>query len=167
LQQSVERFLGLARRFEVWAAHGTDHGLAAARNGLRLIAQLYAAGQELPCLPDLADRDPEENLVSDEEWRQVFERAARLPFQYYSEVFNPLAVPPEDLVTGDLADDIADIFRDVVEGIRLFDRGLEDEALWEWVFGIRQHWGEHATSAMRALCWCIADGDPGFEAPDA
>ena len=166
MQPSVERFLGVARRFEEWAAQGTDEGLPAARNGLRLIAQLYAAGQELPGLPDLADRDPEENLVSDEEWRRVGERAARLPFQYYSEVFNPLAVPPEEPVTGDLAEDVADIYRDVVEGIRLFDRGLEGEALWEWVFGLRQHWGEHATSAMRALYWCIADGDPGFDAPE-
>jgi hypothetical protein len=160
LELTVERFLSVARRFEKWAARGTDQGLDAAQNGLRLIAQLYAAGLELPGFPEEVDPNFEEVLVSEAERRQVFRHSARLPFQYYSEIFDPLPVPPtEEPVTGDIADDIADIFRDVVEGIRLFDRGQEKEALWSWVFGIRYHWGEHATSAMRALFWYLSHSD--------
>ena len=161
-RDAVERFLSVARRFEEWAARGTDQGIDAAQNGLRLIAQLYSAGLELPGFPDEVDPDFEKALVSDAERLQVFEHSARLPIQYYSEIFDPLPVPPdEEPVTGNLADDIADIFRDVVEGIRLFDRGQESEAVWKWVFGIHSHWGEHATSAMRALFWCISSSDEG------
>ena len=32
--------------------------------------------------------------------------------------------------------------------------GRWEEALWEWSFYLAHHWGEHATSAIRALhCW--------------
>ena len=160
---AVERFLSVARRFEEWAAHGTDQGMDAAQNGLRLIAQLYAAGLELPGLSDEVEPDFEESLVSEAEWLQVFKHSARLPFQYYSEVYNPLPVPSdEEPVVGDIGDDIADIFRDVVGGIRLFDRGQESGAVWKWGFDLHYHWGEHATSAMRALFWCTCRSD---EAP--
>lgn len=159
---AVERFLSVARRFEEWAAHGTDQGIEAAQNGLRLIAQLYATGLELPGFPEEVDLGFEESLVPEAERLQVLKHSARLPLQYYSEIFNPLPVPPdEEPVTGNLADDIADIFRDIVEGIRLFDRGQESEAVWKWAFGIHSHWGEHATSAMRALYWYVSNSEDG------
>jgi hypothetical protein len=29
--------------------------------------------------------------------------------------------------------------------------GRRAQAVWEWGFGLRHHWGEHATGAIRAL----------------
>lgn len=31
---------------------------------------------------------------------------------------------------------------------------------WEWSFGFRTHWGEHATGAIRALHWYLFEVEP-------
>ena len=98
--------------------------------------------------------------VSDDEWKAVFEYSlAQLPLRHYGEVYDPLLMPPEEPVVGDVADDIADIYRDVATGLRLFDAGDEAEALWEWGFLFRIHWGEHASSAIRVLHAYLAQED--------
>lgn len=92
-------------------------------------------------------------------WKEVYPSLAiRLPFQHYGEVFNPLPVPPEESIVGDLADDLVDIFADVDNGLRWLEAGHSMEAVWEWGFGLVHHWGEHATSAMRAMhCWLVVE----------
>lgn len=50
-----------------------------------------------------------------------------------------------------LYDDLRDIYRDLIEGLRLFDEDTTDaraEAVWQWRFGYESHWGRHL---MRAL----------------
>lgn len=51
-----------------------------------------------------------------------------------------------------LADDIADIYRDLKEGLVLMEKpnGAEN-AVWEWRFGFGSHWGHHALSALKAI----------------
>ena len=66
-------------------------------------------------------------------------------------------MPPEKAVVGSLADDIADIYRDVVSGLRAFQSGLRAEAIWEWGFNFRDHWGRHATEAIKALHAWLAE----------
>jgi hypothetical protein len=88
--------------------------------------------------------------VSDEQRARVAKRACELPCQLYAEIFDPYEQPARP-VTGHLADDIGDIYSDVARGLMLCDRGQSDEALWEWGFNFRIHWGEHATGAIRAL----------------
>lgn len=59
-------------------------------------------------------------------------------------------------MVGDLADDVADIFRDVMRGLQLYTLNYRAAAGWEWVMSLQSHWGEHATSAIRALhCWIV------------
>ncbi|MDQ0427430.1 hypothetical protein QOZ98_000255 [Planomicrobium stackebrandtii] len=43
------------------------------------------------------------------------------------------------------------IYRDIKKGLILYEQGHSMEAIWEWKFGFEVHWGEHATSAIRAL----------------
>ena len=51
---------------------------------------------------------------------------------------------------GDLSDDVADIHRDLTEGLSLYDQGYSGEA--EWTFHhLFFHWGRHAASATAAL----------------
>jgi hypothetical protein len=93
-----------------------------------------------------------------EEREAVRQACARLPLRYYSELFNPLSVPAQEEPTvGDLADDIADIFNDVLEGLRCFDYGRVPDAVWEWAFGFQSHWGRHASSAIRTLHAYLAE----------
>jgi Domain of unknown function (DUF5063) len=154
---AVERFAAEAVAFHEWAITGTDSGADAARNGLVGITRLYLAALELPppWAEELADQ-PDAMRVGVEEWRVVHSASARLPLSYYGEVFDPLPFPSEEPVIGDLADDIADIYRDVVSGLREYQAGRRAQAVWEWGFGFRHHWGEHATGAIRALHCLLA-----------
>ncbi|HJV62984.1 MAG TPA: DUF5063 domain-containing protein, partial [Albitalea sp.] len=60
----------------------------------------------------------------------------------------------------DLADDLVDIYRDVATGLHWHRIGRVDDALWEWGFNFQAHWGEHASSAIRALHCYLSREDP-------
>ncbi len=156
---AVARFADEAAAFQQWAWHGSDNGERAARRGLILITRLYLAALDLPPPgnEDLTDQlDPER--VDDAEWRAVFANCSRLPLDYYGEVFNPSVVPPEEPGVASLADDIADLYRDVVTGLRAYQSGLRAQAVWTWGFHFRCHWGQHVTGAIRVLqCWLAAN----------
>jgi hypothetical protein len=53
------------------------------------------------------------------------------------------------------ADDLADVYRDVVPGLRAWDSGddsLLDEIVFQWVKGgFEVHWGAHAVDALGIL----------------
>ncbi|HTQ81513.1 MAG TPA: DUF5063 domain-containing protein [Thermoanaerobaculia bacterium] len=152
-------FAQAARQFCDWAQSpsGDDVG---AREALLRVTSLYLAGLQLSGdWHSSLEPEPLPDSVSKTEWRQVYDAMAALPFQYYSEVSNPLDVPPEEAGVGDIADDIADIYSDILEGLRLYEAGRPREALWQWVFHLTYHWGAHATSAMRALHWHLSDNE--------
>jgi Domain of unknown function (DUF5063) len=88
-----------------------------------------------------------------EEWSQLYASLGALIGErnYYREIFDPFEPLTETEVTGALADDFADIYRDVRAGLRKWQRGESGEALWEWRFNLESHWGEHLTGALRAL----------------
>lgn len=155
---AVEQFAAEATAFQRWALHGTDRGELAAREALVRITRLYLAALHLPPAwsEEVADQADAER-VGAEEWGAVFAAAGRLPAESYGAVFDPLLVPPEEPVVGSLSDDIADIYRDVVSGLREYEAGRRASAIWEWGFGLRHHWGDHATGAIRALHAWLAE----------
>ena len=69
----------------------------------------------------------------------------------YRKVFDPYAEPIDSELVGDVIDDLGDIYRDLQRGLEHWRNGRVAEALWEWRFNFQIHWGEHATSALRAL----------------
>ena len=88
----------------------------------------------------------------------MYVAAARLPFDYYGEVCDPSVLPPEGPAIGSLADDLADIDRDVVGGLRAFLAGRPAAAAEAWETWLWGHWGGHATGAIRALhAWLAAN----------
>ena len=151
----VDRFAAEAARFAQWASHGTATGEAAVTEALVRLTHLYVAALELPPAWDQSLGDePDATRVANDEWQTIATGCARLPFNTYGEVFDPLRIPPEAPVIGMLSDDIADIYRDVVTGLRAYHAGRRAQAVWEWRFNFNVHWGEHATGAIRALhCW--------------
>ncbi|HKF48852.1 MAG TPA: DUF5063 domain-containing protein [Terracidiphilus sp.] len=66
----------------------------------------------------------------------------------YREVFNP--VSDAEVVYGSLADDLADIYRDLSEPLNETSTPPEDR-IWAWRFSFRSHWGQHAVDALRAI----------------
>lgn len=158
----ISKFAAEAAAFERWLLTGTDVGADAARNCLLLLLNLYQTGIVLPSgwsndLEEIADID----RVSGEEWRVAYNAARRLPLDFYGEVFDPTEVPvKQEPVVGSLSDDLADIYRDVVTGLRAFEQGRRVEAVWEWNYNLCNHWGAHATGAIRALHWWLSSNSP-------
>ena len=146
------RFAEEVSAFDHWLLSGKDQGTIAARTCLLHLLTLYRTSLELP--PEAADEFEqlhETDHVDKEKWREAFKAAARLPFDHYGMIFDPLIVPPEEPCIGSLSDDLADIYRDLVSGLRAYERGDRAEAIWQWRFGLQHHWGGHATCAIRAL----------------
>jgi hypothetical protein len=127
------------------------------------LPRLYSSGLALPVKPEEAYEEDDDTVLEYHEpdislhqslWRPIFGSLTTQIgplWNCYQEVFDPYADPPEDVVTGSLADDLADIYVDLREGAQLWSRGLHDEAVWQWRFSFESHWGEHATGALRAI----------------
>ena len=157
---TVEAFAVEAREFCQWA-RSPGSGPASARQALVRLASIYLAGLHLP--PPWHPSLPSEPQVEDialEEKMAIYAAASALPVAAYSVVFDPLAVPSEVPVVGDLPDDIADIYADILRGLRLYEAGSLHEALWEWGFNFRIHWGQHAASGIRTLHAFLAANEP-------
>ena len=106
---------------------------------LRIISQLYTNALDLP--------EVEEEHRPDVEFPLPVVNVKH--HNVYTEMFDPYH--DETPVNGCLDDDILGIYSDLKKGLLLYEQGHGIEAVWEWKFGLEVHWGEHATSAIRAL----------------
>jgi hypothetical protein len=142
-------FERLARGFCEFCERETSEGREAYVAELeRHLVALYGAALDLtPAEPP----DKDAPRPSHQEWRIVFDRvAAELgDAGAYWLVFDPFA--EEAPVLGQLADDVADIYRDLKSGIALIDERPANDASWDWRFTFDSHWGLHAASALYAL----------------
>jgi hypothetical protein len=151
-KETTDLFAKEAELFERWALDGKSTGAKAVREGIERLMRLYLAALELGF--QVNGEVPDEMGVDDNEWKAVYKACSRIPIDYYGEAFDPMIVPPEEPVIGSLADDIADIYRDVMPGLRAYRAGLWKEACGSWGFKFSVHWGEHATGAIRVMdCW--------------
>jgi len=159
-RQIADRFSSEARLFVEWADGTSDPHALTAPVALRRVVAVYVAALALP--QPWSERVSNHRApVADLSLRlaAVHRRAQAIPLQHYSEIFSPL-VPQDAPVVGDLADDLKDIYRDLAAGLHLYDDDKIDDALWEWGFNFQAHWGEHASSAIRALHCYLAQEDP-------
>jgi hypothetical protein len=157
MSKEIEQFIVVARRFCEWAESENSGDLQSAKQALELITELYLFGIRL--VDEVQEANQATPFVESTEKMGsiIYAHASNLPLKYYSEVFNPLLIPAEEPVTGDLADDIADIHEDIRRGLDLLDAGYTEHAVWEWIFHMQHHWGEHATSAIRVLHWYLSE----------
>jgi hypothetical protein len=167
----IDSFATEARIFCSWAT-GQDGSMVTAATALNRVSSLFVAALSLSpeWMDELSDRVVAEAKPPHRSIHLMNDRMADLPLQYYWEVFNPLETPPEEPVCGDLAEDIHDIYMDVGRGLVLFESGKVNEALWDWGYSFQIHWGEHATSAIRALHAFLRElgrsGNDRLEQPD-
>ena len=162
---AVDQFATEAAIFEQWARSGTSQGALALREALIRLARLYLAALELPRAwsDEVADQ-PDAERIDKEECFAVASNCRRFPSDFYWQMRDPFGDPPEEPEGRSLMDDVTDVYRDVVTGLREYQAGRRAVALWEWGFGFQRHWGEHATSAIRALhCWLAANAPERLE----
>ena len=156
----LDDFADEARTFCHWAT-GEDGSAMKVVLALRRVSCLYSAALNLPppftegMSDSLLEVEPTSGSVD-----LVTVRAGKLPMDYYWEIFDPIMELPDEPVVGSIVDDLGDIYRDVARGLVLFDSGDRSEALWEWSFNFRIHWGMHATNVIRILHSYLAREDP-------
>jgi hypothetical protein len=123
-------FEQLARAFcEFCERDGGEGRLEFANELERQFSSLYAAALNLtPGDPP----DEDAPRISQQEWRAVYDRVAAVlgDANHYWLIFDPFA--QEAPVVGELADDVADTYRDLKEGVALIDATPAANASWDW-----------------------------------
>ena len=117
----------------------------------RVLVDLYAAGVVLDDVEPDGEAEPRDGTTRDDAAALTNGIGQKLgDFDFYSVVFDPYERDSAP-VTGSLADDLADIYRDLQAGFAELRAGRASNALREWKFGFDHHWGRHAAEAIYAL----------------
>lgn len=145
--EALDTFARVAAEYCAWAEAAPGEPRAEALIARRLLLDLMRGAI---ALPEVCPEEVVRAEITIDDYMRVFRRFGALPFQYYSECFDPLLVPAEEPVRADLADDLADVWRDLKEGLMLRDQSPESAA-WQWRFNFEIHWGHHASAGLYAL----------------
>jgi hypothetical protein len=127
----------------------------------RQLVELYRAALDLDPPNEIRQTEPR-NALTHEEAARV---QSRLSVQFgdydaYGLVFDPFHQDDPSPVVALLSDDIADIYRDLQDGLMAFRAGDLDDAVWEWWFGFDNHWAD--TRLIRCLhCTCSSQTSSG------
>lgn len=121
------------------------------------ISQIALTGARLGVQRDFAPRDeyqPDDGPDPEDIDELRLQLAGLLgDLDTYSYVFDPYQ--PE-IVEGLLSDDLTSIAADLGVGVRHYEAGDVEEALWWWQFSYVSSWGTLAGSSMKALLSVVA-----------
>ncbi len=146
---SVIEFVELARTFcSVIESHATLPAPRFLERVHQLLPKLYAAAL---ALPDIGWDAPECLEHRGKPTRDLGLTEKLGTANLYREIFDAYGPASEEPVIGSLADDLGDIHAELATALACWNAGNEEGAVWSWRFGFQQHWGEHLTSALRAL----------------
>ena len=133
-------------------------GIKLLQEAFIILPQLIYSGMKLPEIKRVTDYHPDR--ISYEEYNLIYDSLLHKikKWDNYLEMFDPYKRREKIPVHGSLSDDLADIYRDVQSGLNEWDKIPAPQKLdiiWEWEYSFETHWGEHATSAIRALYWLL------------
>lgn len=120
-----------------------------------ILLELYQFGGRLPDA-EVTDRDFEE-LLTDHDHKIILENIGRrCPFQYYWTIIDPFNFndASQQLGTGDILDDLGDIYRDLKRALLLYDSGLKNAqitAVWQMKFSFDAHCATHCIDGIKAI----------------
>ncbi|KRA30090.1 hypothetical protein ASD81_19530 [Nocardioides sp. Root614] len=120
------------------------------------ISQIALTGARLGVHRDFAPRDefqPDDGPDPDLDGLRLQLATLLGDLDTYSYVFDPYQ--PE-MVEGLLSDDLTSIAADLEVGVRHYDVGDVEEALWWWQFSYVSAWGALAGASMKALLSVVA-----------
>lgn len=149
------RFLEAAKRFRDLIDNVELKGRDLLRALFHPLAELYAAGVGLGEV-DLEERpevELEPRAKPHAEMRPLCERIGA--DAGYWMIYDPTRAKDDEApVAGNLGDDLADIYSDVVPGLMGWEkdpRVYGAKALFEWRVQFGSHWGPHALDALNVI----------------
>ena len=156
--RNAEKFAIAARRYCSTVDSTTN------RKRAELLLEIYRILPvligEAMALPNVELRNNEgeseqpSHRVSHEAWATLYESLKQKldDWNAYKQVFDPTSLDTEPIF-GSLADDIADIYRDLQAGLQLGDKGqvCGDDAVFHWRLMFYSHWGKHAINALEVI----------------
>lgn len=148
--KQIEAFAKYADKFCSWTESLQKNDTINLDELLILLSEMLNTALLLPII-DAESVDEDTERLTHDEWTTIHKKISSLPFQYYYEIFDPHDFEDKEPVTGDLHDDLADIYRDIKPGVILYQKGFISDAAFEWKLSFGTHWGEHILSAMRAI----------------
>jgi hypothetical protein len=124
----------------------------------RALPVLHQRLLELPKVT-LGERDDDTPGRSDKEWAALYQSLKNALGKYdaYRTVFDSKN-PEAEAIHGSLADDLADIYLEVLLPIRAWKQGADPICVtWELRLLFYSHWGSHLLSAQKAILDCLPD----------
>jgi hypothetical protein len=135
----------------------------------RLLPELMAEAIRLPLIESDDDMDDDQLMswkplsagarTDHEEWAQLYGALKEKlgDWNLYWQVFDPTT--DKEAIYGSLADDIADIYRALKDGIRLMENGeaQAEDVIFAWRFNFYVHWGKHAIDALKTIHVLLED----------
>jgi hypothetical protein len=143
MREAVERYCALVENAD--PEHGDDF-IGEIKVSL---AELLAAA---PRIEVPADVDPDfDNDLPPEDENEIARKLAPLIGErdFYLKIFEPF--DDSEPVGMMLTEDLASVWSDLRPGLDLLGGPHEADALFDWSWGYRGHWGKHAVSALYVL----------------
>lgn len=121
-----------------------------------LLPKLYAAAIELPFPEQWPSKKEDVDLgPGPRECAALLDRLGQvLPVEDYWTTLQPLKTQNDDIDIGctSLADDLADIYHDLLQGLRMVERKYpRSRPQFLWKHSFMAHWGEKLVEALRIL----------------
>jgi hypothetical protein len=156
----IHEFARIAKRYRAWIGACGPDAKQNIKDLQHLLAELH---HSILAMPDVANvlfpsghDDSDEEEVSFETNSAVDlyvpMKTPVLPIEGYYEIFEPNA-KEEAPVYNTLSDDLGDIYRDLGEGLELYDQEKFIEAAYDWRLSFYIHWGRHLVTAQRDSLW--------------
>jgi hypothetical protein len=129
----------------------------------RILPQLIGHAISLPNV-EPNDNESREKLhtklsLSHAQWSELYQslKIKLGDANLYWEVWDP--TKESEAIHGSLADDFADIYRDLKVELNLSDadQAAAEDNIWHWRFGYHSHWGQHAIDALRTIYFLLED----------
>lgn len=125
------------------------------------LVRLYNLALELPVIEFYkcyADTLEIQEKVLDNAFQNI---KNNIPFQYYWTELNPLDLNNSSTGTGDLIDDLFDIYKELTLAITYYDEvdGYQEFGLWLFHLTFSTHWGDHCIDAIHVIHKYLAERD--------
>jgi len=119
----------------------------------KVLSELYYSGLTLPEVESVSSEAILSFVTTKERIEIQQAIGTKLgAYNLYLEIFNPYV--HGEPITGNIGDDLTDIYSDIKNGLAMFKKGNEldiAEAIWHWRFSFYSHFSNHLVSALRVI----------------